>query len=69
MKLMGYLQNWRAWSGSKVKQQDSLEKKEGAEAKNKSLRVYGKKLKWFKRRTTENPLSCWQCIILNNANS
>jgi hypothetical protein len=37
MKLIGYLQNWRAWNGSKVKQQDSLEKKERAEAKNKSL--------------------------------
>jgi hypothetical protein len=59
MKLTDYLQNWRAWNGSKVKQQDSLEKKEGAEAKNKSLqRICCKKLKWFKRRTTESPLSC-----------
>jgi hypothetical protein len=29
--------------------------------------ICGKKLKNFKRRTTsENPLSCWQCMILNN---
>jgi hypothetical protein len=28
--------------------------------------ICGKKLKNFKRRTTsENPLSCWQCMILN----
>jgi hypothetical protein len=27
--------------------------------------ICGKKLKKFKRRTSENPLSCWQCMILN----
>jgi hypothetical protein len=27
--------------------------------------ICGKKLKKFIRRTTENPLSCWQCMILN----
>jgi hypothetical protein len=27
--------------------------------------ICGKKLKKFIRRTTENLLSCWQCMILN----
>lgn len=28
--------------------------------------ICGKKLKKFtRRRTSENPLSCWQCMILN----
>ncbi len=33
--------------------------------------ICGKKLKKFTRRrtTSENPLSCWQCMILNNADS
>lgn len=33
--------------------------------------ICGKKLKKFTRRrtTSENLLSCWQCIILNNADS
>ncbi|MDQ3969691.1 MAG: hypothetical protein M3275_15005 [Thermoproteota archaeon] len=33
--------------------------------------ICGKKLKKFTRRrtTSENLLSCWQCMILNNADS
>jgi hypothetical protein len=37
---------------------------------NHCCSICGKKLKKFKRRrTSKNPLSCWWCMILNNADS
>ncbi len=55
MKLTDYLQNWRAWNGSKVKQQDSLEKKEGAEAKNKSLQRIRQETKVVQKKNNRKP--------------
>jgi hypothetical protein len=56
MKLTDYLQNWRAWNGSKVKQQDSLEKKEGAEAKNKSLQRIRQETKVVQKNNNRKPI-------------
>jgi hypothetical protein len=36
---------------------------------NHCCSICGKKLKKFKRGASENPLSCWWCMILNNADS
>jgi hypothetical protein len=47
------------------------EKKQQHKQINRRCSLCGKKLKNLKRRTTSqnNPLSCWQCMILNNSNA
>jgi hypothetical protein len=42
-------------------------KKRQMDLKRNYCSIYGKKLKIPTRRTSENPLSCWQCMILNNS--
>ena len=54
--MTGYLQNSRAWNGSKVKQQDSLEKNEGAEAKNKSLQRIRQETKVVQKKNNRKPI-------------
>ena len=57
MNSIGYLQNWRAWSGCNVRYQDSFGDKEGAEAKNKSLQYMWQEAKEFQKKRSKPKLT------------
>jgi hypothetical protein len=52
---------------SKMKEKNKLQLDIGRGGGSYCCSICGKKLKKFtRRRASENPLSCWQCMILNN---